>query len=65
MKELGTTGNTIVGVFVVIVIALYTPFYGLTPEIRNLITAATFLFGIFAGFVIASRLNRYSRYRDF
>lgn len=64
MKELGTTGNTLVGVFVIIVIALYTPFYSLTQEIRNLITTATFLFGIFAGFVIASRLTRYSKYRE-
>ncbi len=64
MKELNTTGQIIVGIIVIIVIALYTPFYSLTQEIRNLITAATFLFGIFAGFIIASRLTRYSRYRE-
>src|SRR3989338_5430688 len=64
MKELNTTGQILVGIIVIIVIALYTPFYNLTQEIRNLITAATFLFGIFAGFIIASRLTRYSRYRE-
>ncbi len=64
MKELNTTGNMLVGVFVIITFSLYTPFFNLDQEIRNLMTASTFLFGIFAGFVIASRLTRYSRYRE-
>jgi len=64
MKKVGTTGNVLIFVFLIIIASVYLPYYSLLDEIRTFLTVSTFLFGIIAGFIIASRLSRYSRYRE-
>src|SRR3990167_3039691 len=64
MKKVCTTGNVLIFVFLIIIASVYLPYYSLLDEIRTFLTVSTFLFGIIAGFIIASRLSRYSRYRE-
>jgi len=35
-----------------------------SEEVKLLLTISTFLYGIFAGFIIASRMSRFTRFRD-
>ncbi len=64
MKELNTLEEMFISLCLLIILAIYVPIFDLKEEIRTIITTSTFLFGIFAGFVIASRLTRYSKYRE-
>ncbi len=64
MKGWSTLEKSLVSLFVFVVLALYFPILNLKEEVRIIITTSTFLFGIFAGFVIASRLTRYAKYRE-
>ncbi len=64
MRELSTLEEIFIGLFVLAGLVIYFPIIGSKDEIKTITTTATFLFGIFAGFVIASRLTRYSKYRE-
>jgi hypothetical protein len=46
------------------VIVFTLPIFNSSEDIKLILTISTFLFGIFAGFVIASRMNRFTRFRD-
>jgi len=46
-------------------IAVFTlPIFKPSDELKTLLTVSTFLFGIFGGFVITSRMSRFTRFRD-
>ncbi len=64
IKRVETTTGILISLFLIIIIFLVAPYYKLTDDMRTILTISTFLFGIFSGFAIASRLTRYSRYRD-
>ncbi len=46
------------------VLAFSIPIFGPSDEVKLILTICTFLFGIFGGFVISSRMNRFTRFRD-
>lgn len=45
-------------------LAFLLPIFNTSEEVKLILTISTFLFGIFAGFVIASRMSRFTRFRD-
>jgi membrane protein YdbS with pleckstrin-like domain len=47
-----------------VVLTFTLPFFPTSDNIKLILTATTFLFGILAGFVIASRMTRFTRFRD-
>jgi hypothetical protein len=64
MRTIETAHGVVFGALIFIVLSSILPFYGLLEEMRIILTVTTFLFGIIAGFVIASRVTRYSRFRE-
>jgi len=55
---------TILFSFVAIILVFTLPIFNGLEQVKTVLTVSTFLFGIFAGFVIASRMNRFTRFRD-
>lgn len=53
-------------VFIIIasILAFILPISKGSDNVKLILTVSTFLFGIFAGFVITSRMNRFTRFRD-
>jgi hypothetical protein len=44
--------------------SFFIPIFKPSDEVKTLLTVSTFLFGILGGFIIASRMTRFTRFRD-
>lgn len=62
--EMKTMEIVIIFIIIASIFAFALPIFPLSEDVRLILTISTFLFGIFAGFVIASRMSRFTRFRD-